>query len=121
MILRARPPTVVALALAIFVLALWRGACVLAGPDIDTDAYAHHMIARAILADPGDLAVHWVWLPLFHYLQAPFIAAGGTMNGVRWANVALTALLPVVVFRYVQVSSARRRPAGTVWPPQWKA
>ena len=25
------------------------------------------MIARAILADPRDLAVHWVWLPLFHY------------------------------------------------------
>ena len=31
----------------------WRGACVLAGPDIDTDAYAHHMIARGILADPA--------------------------------------------------------------------
>jgi hypothetical protein len=99
---RARPPTLVALALAIFVLALWRGVCVLAGPDIDTDAYAHHMIARAILADPRDLAVHWVWLPLFHYVQVPLVALGGTLNAVRWTNVVLAAALPVVLFLYVQ-------------------
>ena len=83
------PLPVTALALALLGLAAWRAACVLAGPDIDTDAYAHHMIARAILADPHDLAVHWVWLPLFHYLQVPLVALGGTMNDVRWANVAL--------------------------------
>jgi hypothetical protein len=99
---RARPPTVVALALAIFALALWRGACVLAGPDIDTDAYAHHMIARAILADPRDLAVHWVWLPLFHYVQVPLVLLGGTLNVVRWANVVLSAAAPVVLFLYVE-------------------
>ncbi len=99
---RARPPTLVALALAIFVLAVWRGVCVLAGPDIDTDAYAHHMIARAILADPRDLAVHWVWLPLFHYVQVPLVALGGSLDAVRWTNVALAAALPVVVFLYVQ-------------------
>src|SRR5579863_9341390 len=99
---RARTPTLVALALAIFVLALWRGVCVLAGPDIDTDAYAHHMIARAILADPRDLAVHWVWLPLFHYVQVPLVALGGTMTAVRWINVALSAALPLVLFGYVR-------------------
>jgi hypothetical protein len=99
---RARPPTLVALALALPVLALWRGVCVLAGPDIDTDAYAHHMIARAILADPHDLAVHWVWLPLFHYVQVPIVALGGSLDVVRWTNVALAAALPVVLFLYVQ-------------------
>jgi hypothetical protein len=59
--MRVRTPAVVvvALALAVLVLGLWRAKCVLSGPDIDTDAYAHHMIARAILADPRDLAVHW--------------------------------------------------------------
>jgi hypothetical protein len=98
----ARRPTVVALALLLAGLAAWRGACVLTGPDIDTDAYAHHMIARAILADPSDLAVHWVWLPLFHYLQVPFVALGGTMNGIRWVNVALSAFVPVVLFSYVR-------------------
>ncbi len=100
--MRARTLSIVALAIALAGLAAWRGACVLAGPDIDTDAYAHHMIARAILADPRDLAVHWVWLPLFHYLQVPFVALGGTMNGLRWTNVALTAALPVVLFSYVR-------------------
>ncbi len=93
---------VVALAVAILGLALWRAACVLAGPDVDTDAYAHHMIARAILADPRDLAVHWVWLPLFHYVQVPLVALGGTMNDVRWANVALSAALPALLFAYVR-------------------
>jgi hypothetical protein len=99
--MRGRTP-VVALALALLGLAIWRAACVLAGPDVDTDAYAHHMIARAILADPRDLAVHWVWLPLFHYVQVPLVALGGTMNDVRWANVALTAAVPAVLFAYVR-------------------
>ena len=91
--MRARTPSVAAIALAIALVALgaWRAACVLAGPDVDTDAYAHHMIARAILADPHDLAVHWVWLPLFHYLQVPLVALGGTMTDVRWVNVILAA------------------------------
>ena len=85
--MRARRLPVITLAIAVLALAAWRAACVLAGPDVDTDAYAHHMIARAILADPGDLAVHWVWLPLFHYAQVPLVALGGTMQDVRWLNV----------------------------------
>jgi hypothetical protein len=104
--MRGRTP-VVALGLAVAGLAIWRAACVLAGPDVDTDAYAHHMIARAILADPRDLAVHWVWLPLFHYLQVPLVALGGTMNDVRWANVALSAAVPVVLFFYVRSTTSR--------------
>jgi hypothetical protein len=102
-------------------LAVWRAACVLAGPDIDTDAYAHHMIARAILADPADLAVHWVWLPLFHYLQVPFVAAGGTMNGVRWMNLALTAATPLLLYRYVRRTTARRALPGSTLAPEWTA
>jgi hypothetical protein len=98
--MRARVPGIT-LAITIVALAAWRVVCVLAGPDVDTDAYAHHMIARAILADPGDLAVHWVWLPLFHYAQVPLVALGGTMQDVRWLNVVLSAAVPVVVYRYV--------------------
>jgi hypothetical protein len=111
MALRARPPTLVALALSLLVLSIWRGACVLAGPDIDTDAYAHHMIARAILADPRDLAVHWVWLPLFHYAQVPLVALGGTLNAVRWFNVVLAAALPAVLFAFVR-PTARASESG---------
>src|SRR5580658_7206753 len=98
----ARRLPVITLAIAVVALATWRAACILTGPDIDTDAYAHHMIARAILADPGDLAVHWVWLPLFHYIQVPLVALGGTMDHIRWANLALAAALPVAVFAYVR-------------------
>lgn len=99
--MRGRTPAV-ALGLAVAGLAVWRAVCVLAGPDIDTDAYAHHMIARSILADPHDLAVHWVWLPLFHYLQVPLVALGGTMNDVRWANLLLSAAVPLVLFAFVR-------------------
>jgi hypothetical protein len=110
--MRARTPSLVALALALCALAAWRLACVAAGPDIDTDAYAHHVIARAILADPCDLAVHWVWLPLFQYLQVPLVALGGTMREVRWANVALAAALPAILYAYVK-RTARAGGAGS--------
>src|SRR5580700_3451993 len=99
--MRGRTP-VVALGVAVAGLALWRAACVLAGPDVDTDAYAHHMIARAILADPRDLAVHWVWLPLFHYAQVPLVALGGTMDTVRWVNVVASGALPVALYAYLR-------------------
>jgi hypothetical protein len=102
-----------ALLVALVSLAAWRAACVLAGPDVDTDAYAHHMIARAILADPRDLAVHWVWLPLFHYAQVPLVALGGTMQDVRWLNVALAAASPVVLHAYV-ARTARSADSATV-------
>jgi hypothetical protein len=103
--MRTSKPAVLALLVALAVLGAWRATCVLAGPDVDTDAYAHHMIARAILADPRDLGVHWVWLPLFHYIQVPLVALGGTMETVRWTNVALAAALPVVLFAYVRRST----------------
>jgi hypothetical protein len=111
--MRARTPWLVVLAFALVGLAAWRAACVLAGPDIDTDAYAHHMIARAILADPRDLAVHWVWLPLFHYAQVPLVALGGTMEHIRWLNVVLTAALSCTLFAYVRATA---RPAEAQTP-----
>jgi hypothetical protein len=98
---QARGLAVVTLAVALVALAAWRASCVRVGSDIDSDAYGHHMIARAILADPRDLAVHWVWLPLFHYAQVPLVALGGGMESVRWANLVLTAVLPCVLFAYI--------------------
>jgi hypothetical protein len=93
------------LAVVLLGLALWRARCVVAGPDQDTDAYAHHMIARAILADPRDLAVHWVWLPLFHYIQVPLVVLGGTMEFVRWTNVVLGSVPPLMLFAYVRATA----------------
>ncbi len=111
----ASPATLVALGLATAVLALWRAACIRTGPDIDTDAYAHHMIARAILADPRDLAVHWVWLPLFHYAQVPLVWLGGTLDAVRWINLGLAAATPLVLFRFVQRTA---RPGASRMAPE---
>src|SRR5579885_119192 len=113
--MRARTAWLGVLALAVVGLAGWRAACVLAGADVDTDAYAHHMIARAILSDPRDLAVHWVWLPLFPYLQVPLVALGGTMEAVRWTNVALAAALPVALFAYVRRTA---RTGASLLPPE---
>ncbi len=110
--MRARRVPLVALAVVLALLAAWRAACVLAGPDIDTDAYAHHMIARAILADPRDLAVHWVWLPLFHYAQVPLVALGGTMEHVRWTNVVLAAACPALLYAWV-ARTARSEQSAT--------
>jgi hypothetical protein len=109
--MRMRRTASIALALAIAALAAWRAACVWSGPEVDTDAYAHHMIARAILADPGDLAVHWVWLPVFHYAQVPLVALGGRLRDVRCVNVVLSAILPVVLFVYVRRTAKRREGA----------
>lgn len=97
----------VVLAIAIVALAVWRLTCVFAGPEVDTDAYAHHIIARAILADPRDLAVHWVWLPVFHYVQVPLVVLGGRLRDVRCINVLLSAALPVVLYRYVRRTAQR--------------
>src|SRR5260370_39001027 len=92
--MRLRTPCHLALAIVLAALAAWRIACVAAGPDVDTDAYAHHMIARAILADPRDLACHWVWLPLFHYAQVPLVAVGGTMDDPPRPHLGPSAALP---------------------------
>jgi hypothetical protein len=82
-------------ALLVLVLAGWRAAYVFAGVDPDTDAHAHYVIAREILANPTNLAVHWVWLPFFHYVEALAVGLGASMNAIRLANVALSALAPL--------------------------
>jgi hypothetical protein len=88
----------VVVVLVVLGLAIWRVAYVLAGPDPDTDAYGHHAIARQILVNPKDLTVHWVWLPLFHYVQAGAILLGATLDTVRFANVAISAAVPLVLY-----------------------
>jgi hypothetical protein len=83
-------------------LAAWRVAFVLAGFDLDTDAYGHHAIARQILKTPKDLHVHWVWLPLFHYLEAIAVWLGATLQTVRLGNVAMEAAIPLVLHRLLR-------------------
>lgn len=89
-------------ALVVAALAVWRVAFVLAGFDLDTDAYGHHAIARQILQTPKDLHVHWVWLPLFHYVQAVAVWFGATLQTVRLGNVLIEAAVPLLLYRLMR-------------------
>ncbi len=67
-------------------------------PDFDTDAYAHHCISREIYLGNTNLSINWVWLPLFHYMQVAMIAIGLTMQSLRFFNLAITFIIPLVLF-----------------------
>ena len=69
-------------------------------PEPDADAKGHLGIARALLSDPLNVAVHWLWPPGYHYFLAALLAAGVTENGVRLLDCAMAALLPVLLWRY---------------------
>lgn len=79
-------------------LTVWRSAYLQMGPDVDTDSYGHHAISRQLVATPALFSIHWVWLPLFHYLQAIAVYFGATLQSIRYANVAAVALLPLLLF-----------------------
>jgi hypothetical protein len=70
-------------------------------PDFDTDAYAHHCIAREVYLNPLNLNIHWVWLPLVHYIQIPFIALGLSMQVFRYLNLFIVLLIPLVLYRFL--------------------
>jgi hypothetical protein len=97
----------VALAVITLGLCAWRLGCVRAGPDPDSDAYGHFLIARQLLATPFELRIHWVWLPLYHALLALPIALGATLDHVRQLN-ALAATLPPLFLLW---ALARERPS----------
>ncbi len=50
---------------------------------------------------PKDLSIHWVWLPLFHYISAGAILAGAKMDTVRFANILIWAAIPVILFFFL--------------------
>jgi len=93
-------------------LLLWRLAFVFSGVDPDSDAYGHHAIARQILVTPRDLTVHWVWLPLFHYLQALGVALGATLQTVRLINAVLAAAVPLMLYAVLRDHRTRSTEHG---------
>ncbi|GAC1365126.1 MAG: hypothetical protein NVSMB47_16540 [Polyangiales bacterium] len=111
------PASAWAVGAVVVALAVWRIAYVLAGPDPDSDAYGHHAIARQILVNPRDLRVHWVWLPLFHYVQAAAVLLGATLDTVRLANVAISAAVPIVLFVTLRDRHAGARATGDPTAP----
>lgn len=83
--------------LLVLITAGWRLVIIQLGPDADSDAYGHHLAARHLFVDPSNQAVHWVWLPLFHWLQLPLLALGGSIQWLRVINVLLWALAPLAL------------------------
>lgn len=77
---------------------MWQCYFITGYPDVDTDAYIHHTIARQIILSPKDLSIHWVWLPLFHYISAGAILIGANMDSIRIANMFIWAIMPFLLF-----------------------
>jgi hypothetical protein len=89
-----------ALGALILVMAVLRVWIIRHCPEPDGDAKGHIGIAAAVLADPLNVAVHWVWPPGYHFFLAGLLAAGLTAQGVRLLDCALAAVLPVLVWSY---------------------
>jgi uncharacterized membrane protein YGL010W len=89
-------------------------------PEPDSDVAGHLGIARALRLDPTNVAIHWVWLPAYHYLLAVLLIAGLSANGIRVLNCALAALVPVLVLRYGE-STLDRPTSGPLRYLPWMA
>lgn len=89
-------------------------------PEPDTDVSGHLGIARALRLNPTNVAIHWVWLPAYHYLLAAFLIVGLSANGIRVLNCALAALVPVLVLRYGE-STLERPASGSLRYLPWMA
>jgi hypothetical protein len=69
-------------------------------PEPDTDVPGHLGIAHAVLADPTNVAIHWVWLPAYHFILAALLTLGFSADGIRVLNCVLASLVPLLVLRY---------------------
>jgi hypothetical protein len=97
-----------ALLLFCVALAAWRLDCVTLGPDPDTDAYGHYVIARQMLETPTNLRIHWVWLPFYHGLLALAVSAGATLDHVRWGNALLGTAIPLLLWWELRRNTPRQ-------------
>ena len=89
-------------------------------PEPDADAPGHLGIARALLSDPTNVAIHWVYLPAYHFLLAGFLLLGLSADSIRLVNCALAALVPALVVRYGE-STAVQGEGGLARYVPWMA
>ncbi len=91
-------------------------------PEPDTDAPGHLGIARALLTDPTNVALHWVWLPGYHFILAALLLLGMNADAIRVFNCALAAFVPLLVLRYGESSAdgSADRPGASRFVP-WMA
>jgi hypothetical protein len=96
----SRPLAIVAL--CSLLAAAFRVVWVVFFPDIDGDAYGHFGIAIRSWHDPTNLHVHWVWLPLYHFVVGALSALGLSFRGLRIANALLQIATPILLFDAVK-------------------
>ena len=96
-----------ALAIVVIAIAAMRFVIVATLPDADLDSYGHFAAARALVAAPRELAVHWVWLPGWHFVLALFVELRAGFLGARLFNAAIAALGPLVLYHSLAPRSRR--------------
>ena len=97
----SRPVAAWWLVLAAAVMLALRLQVVLSLPDGEADAYGHFGAARALVEDPANLKVHWVWLPGWHYVLWAMIHCGMSFQGVRIIVTLLQAFAPPLLYAFV--------------------
>lgn len=90
------------LAAVVICVALYQLLFILSLHDGDTDAYAHFIISRDIIRSPYNLSLHWVWLPLFHYIGAFFVLVGTGLEPIRFLNLIIWNSIPFIFFIYLK-------------------
>jgi hypothetical protein len=110
---RARPRVVLGLVGAVMLAA--RLALIAATADVQTDAYGHFRIARALLRDPLDPHVHWVWLPGWHYAVWALLHLGVGFTGLRVMSALVQAGAPFLLYDFCARRDEQhdRDPEGT--------
>ena len=86
---------------AVAIVSLYQLIFILLLHDGDTDAYAHFIISRDIVRNPYNLSLHWVWLPLFHYIGAVFVIIGSGLEPLRFMNLIIWNLIPFTFYYYL--------------------
>jgi hypothetical protein len=86
----------------------------------DTDVPGHLGIAHAVLSDPTNVAIHWVWLPAYHFILAALLTIGFSADGIRVLNCALASLVPLLVLRYGESTLDRSLGRSSLYAP-WMA
>jgi hypothetical protein len=99
-----------ALAALAVALAAVKLALIASGPELDTDAYGHAVIGRRFLVDPGNVHLHWVWLPLWHVVHAAFARAGSGLDALRAVDAVASSAAPLLLARTLAPFAPPRSP-----------
>ena len=74
-------------------------------------AYGHFVVARTLLHDPWNLAAHWVWLPLYHYVLG-ILRTGNAWRDIDATVEAIELLEPLRVAWHSASESALTEPTS---------